>query len=281
MSATVDVLVPTYGRPSALAVTLTSLAAQTFRDFRLVVSDQSEREPSFAAQEVRAVVAVLELQGRDVELHRHLPRRGMAEQRDFLLGRASGRYALFLDDDLLLEPDVVERLVAAIREERCGFVGCAPIGLSYRRDVRPEEQAIELWEGPVEPEEVRPDTAAWERYKLHNAANVLHVQEHLGRRRLKYRVAWIGGCVLYDAAKLRHAGGFSFWAELPEEHAGEDVAAQLHVMARHGGCGLLPSGVYHLELPTTVRDRRVDAPRLFTGRRAETTARLSLADGGK
>ena len=28
-----------------------------------------------------------------------------------------------------------------------------------------------------------------------------------------YRVAWVGGCVLYDTAKLREAGGFEFWCE--------------------------------------------------------------------
>ncbi len=42
-----------------------------------------------------------------------------------------------------------------------------------------------------------------------------------------------------------------------------DVLAQLRVMARFGGCGLLPSGVYHQELPTTVVERRVDAPKLL------------------
>jgi hypothetical protein len=34
-------------------------------------------------------------------------------------------------------------------------------------------------------------------------------------------------------------------------------------MARDGGCGLIPSGVYHQELPTTVTDRRADAPRVL------------------
>jgi hypothetical protein len=34
-------------------------------------------------------------------------------------------------------------------------------------------------------------------------------------------------------------------------------------MARHGGCGLIPSGVYHMELPTTITERTVDAPRYF------------------
>ena len=162
MTAEVDVLVPTYRRPAALAVTLAGLVAQTFRDFRLVVSDQTEDAPSVSAPEVRAVVRVLGAHGHEIELHRHLPRRGMAEHRDFLLGRARGRYALFLDDDLVLEPWVIESVVATIREERCGFVGSAPIGLSFRDDVRPEEQAIDFWDGPVEPEEVRRGNREWD-----------------------------------------------------------------------------------------------------------------------
>jgi hypothetical protein len=31
-------------------------------------------------------------------------------------------------------------------------------------------------------------------------------------------------------------------------------------MARFGGAGLFPSGAYHLEIPTTIPDREVDAP---------------------
>ena len=72
--------------------------------------------------------------------------------------------------------------------------------------------------------------------------------------------SWVGGCVLYDAHALRSAGGFSFWSDLPEEHSGEDVVAQLRVMERFGGCAILPSGAYHQELPTTIPNREVDAP---------------------
>jgi hypothetical protein len=68
--------------------------------------------------------------------------------------------------------------------------------------------------------------------------------------------------VLYDAAALRDVGGFSFWRELPPAHVGEDVLAQLRVIARHG-CGITPSGAYHQELATTVHDRRIDAARLL------------------
>jgi hypothetical protein len=41
------------------------------------------------------------------------------------------------------------------------------------------------------------------------------------------------------------------------------VLAQLRVMARFGGCAVIPSGAYHLELPTTVPRRDCDAPRLL------------------
>lgn len=264
--APVDILIPTYRRPAALAVTLTSLCAQTYRDFRLIISDQTEESNILIQGEVQAVLRVLQAHGHDISLHRHLPRRGLAEQRQFLLHQAKNPYCLFLDDDLILEPFVVERMLAAIREERCGFVGSAVIGLSYAPDIRPHQQAIEFWEGPVQPEVIEPGTPQWERYRLHNAANLYHVQRSLGltpEQQRKYRVAWVGGCVMYDTAKLRAAGGFSFWRSLPREHCGEDVLAQLRVMARFGGCGLIPSGVYHQELPTTVVNRRIDAPRLL------------------
>ena len=39
--ATVDILIPTYNRPAALAITIASLVSQTYRDFRVVISDQT------------------------------------------------------------------------------------------------------------------------------------------------------------------------------------------------------------------------------------------------
>lgn len=262
----VDVLVPTCNRPAALAVTLATVAAQTVAQLRIVVSDQSDGEAAFARPEVQAVLRYLQASGRAVETHRHVPRRGMAEQRAFLLAQARGPYCLFLDDDVILEPDLVARLRQAIAGLRCGFVGSALHGLSFRGQARPEQERIEFWEGPVEPETVRPGTPAWERHHLHSAANLFHVQTRLGLNRHSqraYRVAWIGGCVLFDTAKLRACGGFDFWRELPAEHCGEDVLAQLRVMERYGGCGIIPSGAYHMELPTTVTRREVDAPRVL------------------
>lgn len=266
MSSAVDVLIPTCNRPYALAMTLTSLASQTVQDMHIHVSDQSDRDDALDKPELHAVCRLLNSSGRRVQVSRHLPRQGMAEQRAFLLSMVTAPYCLFLDDDVLLEHDLVARLLAAIGEQQCGFVGSALHGLSYTEHVRPHQQHIEFWEEKVAPEFVSPESPAWDRYQLHNAANLFHVQQKFGLTRDStryYRVAWIGGCVLFDTEKLRATGGFDFWRELPPQHCGEDVLAQLRVMERFGGCGIIPSGAYHMELPTTVKERPVDAPHVL------------------
>lgn len=263
----VDVLVPTFGRPAGLAVTLAGLAGQPASGaprFRVVVSSQDDDDDW--APEVHAMVGILESVGVPVELRRHLPRRGLAEHRQALLDAASAPAILFLDDDIWLAPGLLRRLHETLRREGCGFVGSAPAGWSYRRDRRPDEAALQLWDGPVRPERVLPDSDAWQRHRLHSAANMLHAAEQLGlgpQDAVPYKVAWVGGCVLYDTASLRQAGGFEFWRELPPVHAGEDVVAELRVMEQFGGCAILPTGAWHLELPTTVPDREVDAPRVI------------------
>ena len=264
--AIVDVLVPTCNRPCALAITLTALAAQTLRAIRIIVSDQSDHEGLFAQPEVAAVLRFLSASGITVQTWRHMPHAGMAEHRAFLLSLVVAPYCLFLDDDVLIESDLVERLHRMLVAQRCGFVGSAVHGLSYLDVARPHQQRIELWDGPVVPETVSPGSVAWERHHLHSAANLFHVQRQLGLTAgsaRAYRVAWVGGCVLFDTAKLRAAGGFDFWPQLPAEHCGEDVLAQMRVMAQFGGCGMIPSGAYHMELPTTVTTRQIDAPKVL------------------
>jgi GT2 family glycosyltransferase len=259
----VDVLVPTCNRPAELAVTLAGLAGQADPSFHVVVSDQSTDAPGWEHPAAAAMVRVLEAQGRPVTLLRHLPRRGLAEHRQFLLDQASAEKCLFLDDDVWLEPGALERLNVALEALDCGFVGMAPQGLSYLDDRRPEQTAgFEAWDGPVTPERIRPGTPGFERWPLHNAANLSHVSADLALEPgewLPYRVAWLGGCVLYRREALTDAGGFTFWPSLPVEHAGEDVVAQWQVMERYGAAGILPSGAVHLESPTTVTDRRVEA----------------------
>lgn len=265
--ALVDVLIPTYRRKTGLAIVLTSLLGQTFSDFNVVVSDQTPEEECYLESiEIQTLVRALRWHGHEVALYRHLPFRGMAEQRHFLLTQSSAPYVHYLDDDVLLDPPVMERMLRVLCDEECGFVGCPATGLDYLHDIRPHQQQIELWDGPVTPERFDYQHIPWERHKINNAANPLHLERKLVRHGqvVRYKVAWVGGAnVLYDRAKLLRVGGFSWWERLPNEHAGEEVVAQFLLLNAYGGCGILPSGTYHLGLPTNVEDRRRNATELF------------------
>ncbi|HIY65562.1 MAG TPA: glycosyltransferase family 2 protein [Candidatus Agrococcus pullicola] len=256
VEADVDVLIPTARNGAELAVTLAGLAAQDDPRFSVIIGDQSgngvTRSPS-----VRAMVRVLRAQGRRVELHRHLPRAGLAEHRQFLLDLATAPRVLFLDDDVWLEPGAFERLSDALTRLDCGFVGYAPQGLSHLPRPCPRDFGVfEPWpESTVLSERIRPGDAAVGRWILHNAANVAHLAERLellDDSALPYRVAWVGGCVLFDRAALLDAGGFAFWPLLDPDHIGEDRVAQWLVMERFGGAGILPSGAVHIESPSVL-----------------------------
>ncbi|GAC1356808.1 MAG: glycosyltransferase family A protein [Ktedonobacteraceae bacterium] len=264
----VDVLIPTFKRKTGLAVVLTSLLGQTFTDFDVVISDQTEEDQSYLESiEIQTLVRALRWHGHRVTLHHHLPRRGLAEQRQFLLDQSRAPYVHYLDDDVLLDPPVLWRMLSTLQQEQCGFVGCAATGLHLLHDVRPQQQKIELWHGRVQPEPFAPDNLPWERHLINNAANPLHLEQQLVSERVpivRYKIAWVGGAnALYDRAKLLSVGGFSFWQRLPSEHAGEEVVVQFLLIRRYGGCAILPSGTYHLDLPTTVEDRRTNATELF------------------
>lgn len=278
----VDVLIPTRGRPLALAATLATLIGQTHRHFDLVVSDQSEDSASFDTAETRSILRLLQARGHGVRLCRNLPRRGPAQQCQFLLGQTHAPYVLFLDDDVLLEPDLLERLLQALRSSGAGFVGSAVIGLSGRAERGSPSHAPEFWEGPVQPEELHPGMPAWEaRRRLHDAGHLWHAQQRLcarGEGSRLYKVAWTGGCVMYDAARLREVGGFGAWQqEQPEQACGEDVRAQLRVMARFGGCGLMPSGAYQQERQAGEPARLRDEPGLRPEPASSTRVTASAA----
>ncbi len=245
-------LIPTYERPESLAMTLSGVAAQTAKDLQVVVSSQGHRkaEDSLVA---RALGRAISARGSSIEWYHREPR-GIAEQRHFLLGRAEADPVLFLDDDVFMEPFVIENLLSVLESEKCGFVGAFPAGLTFADDVRLEQQRIEFWEGPVRPEVIEKDGPGWERWHLHRAANLYHVARKLDlspEEFLRYKVAWISACVLYSKEKLFEVGGFSFWEELPRYHKAEEIVVQNLLMRRFGGCGIVPAGTYFSEVETT------------------------------
>ncbi|SFH14655.1 Glycosyl transferase family 2 [Nitrosospira sp. Nsp14] len=123
----ITVLIPSYNRPATLAVTLTGLCFQQFCDFTVAISDQSDSGPVYQDSSVQTAIGLLEKKGHPVCQLSNLPRRRLAQQRQFLLDSATSPYCLYLDDDVLLEPFVVGNMLQALREEQIGFVGQALI----------------------------------------------------------------------------------------------------------------------------------------------------------
>jgi hypothetical protein len=248
----VDILLPTYNRLTSLILTLSGVASQDFTDFHVIVSDQSA-EPVENEPVVRTLQRIIEARGGTVEWHTRPQVHGIVEQRHFLLERSTAPAVLYLDDDVFMEPWVVGKLLQVLRDTGAGFVGAFPAGLSHRDDVRPHQQILDLWEGPVSPEIVEPGTPEWRRADLHSAANIYHVARTVppGEFRL-YKVAWIASCVMFDRQKLLEVGGYSFWNRLPRWHSGEEVVVQNLLMRRFGGCAILPSGTYYSQVQTTV-----------------------------
>jgi hypothetical protein len=248
----VDILLPTCNRRESLIFTLAGAANQSLSNFHLIVADQSDR-PASRSPVVQSLLRIIKARGATYEWHYRVPSLGICEQRDFLLKRSASDLILYLDDDVWMEPWVLQKMVDTISEQQCAFIGAFPAGLSFRDDVRPSQQVIEYWEGAVKPEMVSPDSLEWERAQLHRAANLFHVTQRLepGESHI-YKVAWVASCILYNRQKVLEVGGYSFWNRLPRYHSGEEVLLQNLLMRRWGGASLIPSGTYYSEVPSTV-----------------------------
>lgn len=270
-------------------MTLSGLAGQTLADLHVIVADQSD-ESAADNQVICSLRRIITARGGAVTWHARPQVHGIAEQRHFLLQQATADYVLYLDDDVFMEPWVVETVWRTIRREGCAFVGAFPAGLSHYDDVRPAQQKADFWRGPVQPEVVEPESAAWERWQLHRAANTYHASRGLTPdEACPYKVAWISACVLYDREKLLRVGGFSFWSRLPRYHSGEEVLVQNLLLRRWGGCGVLPAGTYFSEVATTVlnEDETVDGhaldllPEMVARYAPQTAAANAVAANGQ
>jgi glycosyltransferase involved in cell wall biosynthesis len=105
----VSVVIPTYGRARQVEQALSSVLAQTFGDFEVVVVDDGSPEP------LRLAAA----DGR-VRLVRHETNRGPSAARNTGIRAARGELVAFLDSDDLWFPKKLERQVALLEDGRYG-----------------------------------------------------------------------------------------------------------------------------------------------------------------
>ncbi len=98
----VSVIIPTFNRPAFLEEAVQSVLAQTISDYEIIVIDNgSEGRFQARIQDVRRF-------GAHISMYRLPPARGVSAARNFGLEKATGDYVVFLDDDDLLHPQMLE-----------------------------------------------------------------------------------------------------------------------------------------------------------------------------
>ena len=125
MRPVVSVIIPTYNRAALVREAVASVAAQTYRDFEILVVDDGSTD------ETPKALAAL----RGVRVLRHPRRRGVAAARNLGVAAARSQWLAFLDSDDLWRPDKLARQMAYL-QDRPDLCWCQTDETWVRRGVR-------------------------------------------------------------------------------------------------------------------------------------------------
>jgi len=103
----VSVIIPTYNRAQLLNQALDSVAAQTFRDYEVIVIDDGSNDQTCDSVAGR----------REPILYHWQPNQGVAEARNHALRLTHSEFVAFLDSDDLWESEFLQRAVTRLREQ--------------------------------------------------------------------------------------------------------------------------------------------------------------------
>jgi glycosyltransferase involved in cell wall biosynthesis len=121
--ATVSVIIPVFNRQDVLRRAVSSVLAQTFQDYELIVVDDGSTE--------RVLDALSEARDKiNLRLIHHGRNRGAAAARNTGARAATGRYLAFLDSDDTWRSEKLERQIAFMgaRKRRMSCTGFALVG---------------------------------------------------------------------------------------------------------------------------------------------------------
>jgi len=122
----ISVIIVTKDRPEALAkISLPSLVSQTFRGFEVIIFDASSDNKT--EEITKKFTGLLDIR------YSRAPRVGIPSQRNDVVKEASGAIIFFIDDDLELGKDNIEKTVEAFKKKNIS--GCAPPVISGKETV--------------------------------------------------------------------------------------------------------------------------------------------------
>jgi glycosyltransferase involved in cell wall biosynthesis len=208
-----SVVVPVHRtRPAFVAECLASLAAQTDRDFEVVLVDDGSGPAYRRALEE---LAARELAGMDVRLEVRARRGGPAAARNAGAAAARGDYLMLVDSDDITEPRLVEMVRPALR------AGCA-LAYTQHVDAAVDGRTVAL------ARDKRPYHALLQRFAGTADDPLVHV-------------AWISHCMTVRRADFEAVGGYR-----TDLRYGEELELAVLVAERAGAAGvvLVPKVLY-------------------------------------
>lgn len=118
------IYVMAHNRPDMLRETIKALQEQTFNDFTLVVSDNSDNNN----------VKDMLIEERLIDTVDYRYRNGSENHFDLIINEVTSRYFMMLHDDDILLPDMVSRLYSKILEGNFAAVGCNAYKIWEKRE---------------------------------------------------------------------------------------------------------------------------------------------------
>jgi glycosyltransferase involved in cell wall biosynthesis len=113
----VSVVIPTFNRAHSIKRAIDSVAAQSLRDFEVIVVDDGSTDDT---ERVVSEAGIPQLR-----IIRHPRNRGAAAARNTGIGAATGTYIAFLDSDDAWHPDKLARQIAALSVAPPNIKACA------------------------------------------------------------------------------------------------------------------------------------------------------------
>lgn len=119
MEGLIDIHICTRDRPTELALLLNSLRTQTYKNFRIFISDDAGGTPIQAYHFLICIMNKLNDEGNHINYTRNEFGLGVSKNRqkliDMSLQDRRAEYILRLDDDVFIEPDYIEKLLGVIK----------------------------------------------------------------------------------------------------------------------------------------------------------------------
>lgn len=191
----VSVIIQSHNRPQGLKRALQSLQMQTFREFEVLVSDDST-----SAAEIQEVVSGPAAAGLHIDM-RHTAPCGAAESMREGVARSSFQYIKILHDDDWLTPHSLEHQVAALDDNADSNVVYGRALVSYAD----RDQVFYVFED----QQVKVPSAQWiATYESTGLGLIQSPVTALYRRNERFRIVWdeYVNPVLREAARKTGAG---------------------------------------------------------------------------